>query len=1331
MSSKMNKTVLNTSATSFEKLHNEKPLFVAPPEAPVFYPNEEEFQDPISYIAKIRPIAENIGICKIKPPSHWRPPFAMDVDKLKFTPRIQRLNELDATTRIKLNFFDKIAKFWELKGNILKIPMIDGKALDLYTLYKVIHSEGGFVRVTEDKKWPIISRIMGYQVRKNTGLILKDHYERLLFPFDLFNEQCKNKHISVVKTTPHNTSHEIKIKLRPPKYARSSDYLQNDERKAKSKKIIKKDYDIEGFDPFAKYVCCNCNKGDAEEYLLLCDGCDDGYHMFCLIPPLQDIPDGDWCCPKCLAEECSKPMDAFGFEQAHREYTLQQFGEMADKFKTEYFKINSHEIPTSTVEQEFWRTISSLDDDVIVEYGADLHVMDHGSGFPTMSSKNLSTGDREYAESPWNLNNLPIVEGSVLRYTTTDISGIKVPWMYVGMCFATFCWHSEDHWTYSMNYLHWGEPKTWYAVPGNKFELFEAAMKLAAPELFNSQPDLLHQLVTMINPNILINSSVPVYRTDQQAGEFVVTFPRAYHAGFNQGYNFAEAVNFAPADWLRMGRESVLHYSKLRRFCVFSHDELICNMAFDSNKLALNIAAASYQDMLQMVDTEKRLRRNLLDSGVRKSERIYFELLSDEERQCEVCKTTCFLSVLTCKCSENISVCLRHFKKLCECPAQEKILRYRYSLDELMVALKNLKVRAESFDEWVTKVKLVLDPKTPKTNLVELKALLREAKSRKFPKCELLRNLTNSVNKVEKFCSMIDQLNIHKKYSRSTSDTISKITFDELRAFQEENKDLICLFEKTKYIEELLHKVTTLEKTSNLLLSEPLNIKQFGKLESCKLYSYRIGVQLTNLPQILTRLQQLQWLQEVESIKNLAHVIDIKKIKNLIEEGIQLRSDPVLDREISALRKILKQTYAWEKRASNVLTSKSNDVLFLADQLFEEASNITCFLPTEGVLYDAVEKARDWLRLLEEITLNNNHPSFETVQDLVQKRKKLTLHIRDIGKLEEHLELASSWRKETSETFLITNSPDSLLKTLTPRTTKKQFLECFGNTFDSSVTLALVKEAENSEIQMIKKLRQNNLVKSEDYFRFSYCICAKRAFGVMVQCELCKDWFHSTCVNLPKMGTVNSEGDFTSETLQSFFDDYKFLCPNCKRTKRPDINVILGLLSKLGKLYIRVPEGDVLQCLTERAINWRNRAKKLLEHLQITSWNGKEFLIPIGPSLKEYIEEIAIEGDLLEMSLEEGDMIWKHLKALHIKPNFIDFNYDKKYSTEAPSLQIIQEHSLPVVIRNIKRVGDEELNNYHQKNQTDLSVPNEVDESINVDIIPNINNGKNEIYLDE
>lgn len=41
-------------------------------------------------------------------------------------------------------------------------------------------------------------------------------------------------------------------------------------------------------------------------------------------------------------------------------------------------------VPTSTVEREFWRVVSSIDEDVTVEYGADLHSMDHGSGETTL-----------------------------------------------------------------------------------------------------------------------------------------------------------------------------------------------------------------------------------------------------------------------------------------------------------------------------------------------------------------------------------------------------------------------------------------------------------------------------------------------------------------------------------------------------------------------------------------------------------------------------------------------------------------------------------------------------------------------------------------------------------------------------------------------------------------------------------------------------------------------------------------------------------------------------------------------------------------------------------
>lgn len=55
-----------------------------------------------------------------------------------------------------------------------------------------------------------------------------------------------------------------------------------------------------------------------------------------------------------------------------------------------------------------------------------------------------------------------------------------------------------------------GEPKTWYGVPGYAAEQLENVMKKLAPELFVSQPDLLHQLVTIMNPNTLMTHEVPV-----------------------------------------------------------------------------------------------------------------------------------------------------------------------------------------------------------------------------------------------------------------------------------------------------------------------------------------------------------------------------------------------------------------------------------------------------------------------------------------------------------------------------------------------------------------------------------------------------------------------------------------------------------------------------------------------------------------------------------------------------------------------------------------------------------------------------------------------------
>uniref|UniRef100_A0A3Q7FZZ0 JmjC domain-containing protein n=1 Tax=Solanum lycopersicum TaxID=4081 RepID=A0A3Q7FZZ0_SOLLC len=183
------------------------------------------------------------------------------------------------------------------------------------------------------------------------------------------------------------------------------------------------------------------------------------------------------------------------------------------------------------------------------------------------------------ANSPWNLQVIARSPGSLTRFMPDDIPGVTSPMVYIGMLFSWFAWHVEDHELHSLNFLHTGSPKTWYAVPGDYAFSFEEvirchaygettdrlvnlghkALKFAsgkAKATYTEQHEdfvvrlctsnheigclgeqaalaLLGEKTTLLSPEVLVASGIPCCRLVQNPGEFVVTFPRAYHVGFS------------------------------------------------------------------------------------------------------------------------------------------------------------------------------------------------------------------------------------------------------------------------------------------------------------------------------------------------------------------------------------------------------------------------------------------------------------------------------------------------------------------------------------------------------------------------------------------------------------------------------------------------------------------------------------------------------------------------------------------------------------------------------------------------------------------------------
>ncbi|XP_038235394.1 lysine-specific demethylase 5B isoform X7 [Dermochelys coriacea] len=1083
--------------------------FLPPPECPVFEPSWEEFADPFAFIHKIRPIAEQTGICKVRPPPEWQPPFACDVDKLHFTPRIQRLNELEAQTRVKLNFLDQIAKFWELQGCTLKIPHVERKILDLFQLNRLVAEEGGFDLVCKERKWTKIAIRMGFAPGKAVGSHIRAHYERILYPYNLFQsgasllapdicsklmclvdhavlEKCLQKPDLTSDTkdkeykphdipqrqsvqpsetcpparrakrmraeatnikmesdeTPEAKTHNLRRRMgctpanekempgtvkREPAEKKE----QRDSEREKSKGRSKKSTNAVDL-----YVCLLCGSGNDEDRLLLCDGCDDSYHTFCLIPPLHDVPKGDWRCPQCLAQECNKPQEAFGFEQAARDYTLRTFGEMADAFKSDYFNMPVHMVPTELVEKEFWRLVSTIEEDVTVEYGADIASKEFGSGFPVRDRKiKLRPEEEEYLDSGWNLNNMPVMEQSVLAHITADICGMKLPWLYVGMCFSSFCWHIEDHWSYSINYLHWGEPKTWYGAPGYAAEQLEDVMKKLAPELFVSQPDLLHQLVTIMNPNTLMAHGVPVYRTNQCAGEFVITFPRAYHSGFNQGFNFAEAVNFCTVDWLPLGRQCVEHYRLLNRYCVFSHDEMICKMASKADVLDVVVASTVQKDMAIMIEDEKALREAVHKLGVTDSERMAFEMLPDDERQCIKCKTTCFMSAVYCSCKPGLLVCLYHIEDLCSCPTYKYTLGYRYKLDDLYPMMNALKLRAESYNEWASKVNEALEAKiNNKRSLISFKALIEESEMRKFPDNDLLRHLRLVTQDADKCASVAQQLLNGKRQTRYRSGggkSPNQLTVNELRLFVRQLYALPCVLSQTPLLKDLLNRVEAFQQHSQKLLSEEM--PSAAELQELLNVSFEFDVDLPQLAELRIRLEQARWLEDVQQACLDQSSLTLDDMRRLIDSGVGLTPHSAIEKAMAKLQELLTVSEHWDDKARNLIKARARQSVSSLVAAVKEIEEIPAYLPNGIALKDAVQKAKDWLKEVEALQAGGRVPVLDTLVELVARGRSIPVHLDYLPRLESLVVDVQAWKECAANTFLTENSPYSLLEVLSPR----------------------------------------------------------------------------------------------------------------------------------------------------------------------------------------------------------------------------------------------------------------------------------------------------------
>ena len=277
--------------------------------------------------------------------------------------------------------------------------------------------------------------------------------------------------------------------------------------------------------------------------------------------------------------------------------TVSKFREKADKYMESQLGRNKDE-SIEVLERKFWKRLGPTMQSSM--YGADMD--------GTMFSEN--------DDCQWNIAKLHSCLQLLLMDQLDDkhgIPGVTTPYLYFGMWASVFCAHTEDMNLLSINYLHAGAPKVWYAIAeGEDSRRFENLMASSYHHAKKECPEYLRHKRSLVSPAILKKAGIPYTRVVQYPGDAIITFPGSYHSGFNAGFNVAEATNFATPEWIP--------YGKVAKVCNCRPDSVrldVCkfeNLLLRYEKEVLQTKRVLWKDWVHRVK-KKRVQEEIADAS--------------------------------------------------------------------------------------------------------------------------------------------------------------------------------------------------------------------------------------------------------------------------------------------------------------------------------------------------------------------------------------------------------------------------------------------------------------------------------------------------------------------------------------------------------------------------------------------------------------------------------------------------------------------------------------------------------------------------------------------
>ncbi|KAG4221439.1 hypothetical protein PC116_g30085, partial [Phytophthora cactorum] len=250
-----------------------------------------------------------------------------------------------------------------------------------------------------------------------------------------------------------------------------------------------------------------------------------------------------------------------------------------------------------------------------------------------------------------------------------------------------------------------------------------------------------------------------------------------------------------------------------------------------------------------------------------------------------------------------------------------------------------------------------------------------------------------------------------------------------------------------------------------------------------------------------------------------------------------------------------------------------------------QVNNLPVTTETLAAVDQILHKQREAHRQIIDLTERSKNPDYKKrpkYTEVVEIMKKLEdLNSKPTGTLdlEKEQRRHEDWMRKGKKLFGKTNAPLHILKSHMDYVLERN-LACFDIRNDTPRLPAEPASRAASEERGEGKIQRTSWDLNDPALVEVFCICRRIEAGMMIECELCHEWYHGKCLKIAR-GKVK--------------EDDKYTCPICdwrvkipRDAARPKLEDLIAWQEEIPNLPFQPEEEEVLKKIIDNAQKFRD-----------------------------------------------------------------------------------------------------------------------------------------------